>query len=74
MADKERVRTAFCSFLVSSEATACAEVERRLALFAMHQHDIEDVESETEVGRQSQPLSSRQGHQEDTSQGQAQDG
>lgn len=49
MVNKERVRAAIRNFVVSSESTARAEVEMRLALYEMLRHGVECVESEPEV-------------------------
>ncbi|KAF4861427.1 hypothetical protein CGCSCA1_v014875 [Colletotrichum siamense] len=49
MVNKERVRVAIRNFVVSSESTARAEVEMRLALYEMLRHGVEDVDPEPEV-------------------------
>ncbi|KAF4891412.1 hypothetical protein CGCF415_v013350 [Colletotrichum fructicola] len=49
MVNKERVRVAIRNFVVSSESTARAEVEMRLALYEMLRHGVEDVDSEPEM-------------------------
>ncbi|KAF4811420.1 hypothetical protein CGCTS75_v014319 [Colletotrichum tropicale] len=49
MVNKDRVRAAIRKFVVSSESTARAEVEMRLALYEMLRHDVEDVDPEPEV-------------------------
>ncbi|KAI8152859.1 hypothetical protein K4K49_005372 [Colletotrichum sp. SAR 10_70] len=49
MVNKDRVRAAIRNFVVSSESTARAEVEMRLALYEMLRHDVEDVDPEPEV-------------------------
>ncbi|KAF4896461.1 hypothetical protein CGCVW01_v013839 [Colletotrichum viniferum] len=49
MVNKERVRVAIRNFVLSSESTARAEVEMRLALYEMLRHGVEDVDPEPEV-------------------------